>query len=319
MPMLASGNGTQLWPLSTLDVSVGVSAHNEERNIKQLLEALAAVPFLEEIIVVSSGSTDRTDPIVKERALIDSRVKLIIQPARLGKVKAVNAIIDACGSDVLVFMSADTLPSAETVASLIRWFEDPTVGAVSARPVPVNKKKGFGYVAHIMWSAHWRYLWNLASSGNLAHVSGEMCAFRVTLLATLPEDVINEDAYMATVTAKRKGFRILLDPNAVVYMKAPTSVVELIEQRRRVVAGHRQVVEKTGHVPTVLAASWWMYPSATISTALAVFREFGLRLCVWGLVLLLCELLAFALTSRVFGNKTHLPWKTLKSTKSVTR
>jgi cellulose synthase/poly-beta-1,6-N-acetylglucosamine synthase-like glycosyltransferase len=281
-----------------------------------LLEVLTAVPFLREIIVVSSGSTDRTDPIVRDRASVDPRVKLISQRARAGKAKAVNDLVDACRCDVLVFASADTLPTEKSVASLIRWFADPTVGTVSARPVPVNAKKGFGYVAHVMWSAHWRYLWNLASMGKLAHVSGEMCAFRSKLLTPIPDDIINDDAYLATVT-KRAGLRTILDPSAIVYMKVPTNPVELIDQRRRVLAGHRQVIERTGRFPTVLATSWWIYLPASIRTFLGVFHEFGVKTWVWGLVLLLCELVAMVLTSRVFGHKTHLLWKPARSTKSL--
>jgi len=314
--VLADAESSQQMCLSSLNVVVGVCAHNEEKNVGRLLEVLASVHFPSEIVVVSSGSTDRTDAIVREHRSADSRVKLIIEPVRSGKAKAVNTIMNACRSDVLVLVSGDTLPARESIARLVRWFDDPGVGAVSARPVPVNPRKGFGWVAHIMWSAHWHYLWNLTQSTKLGHVSGEMCAFSSQALAPLPQDIINEDAYMATV-ANRTGFRMLLDPEAIVYMKAPTGIMELIDQRRRVLAGHRQVKQKTGHYPTVLAASWWMYRSASIRTLFSILREFRLRTWVWGPVLLLCEILALALTLQLFGHKTHLLWKPVKSTKNL--
>lgn len=301
---------------STLDVAVGICVYNEEKNIGQLLQLLAAVPFIRRIVVVSSGSTDETNLIVNQRASIDPRISLIVQPTRLGKAKAVNSVIQACRSDILVFIAGDTLPVAESVASLVKWFKDPRVGAVSARPVPVNPKKGFGYVAHIMWSAHWHYLWYLMQSGKLAHVSGEMCAFLSNLLMPIPNDIINEDAYLARL-AGRTGFRILLDPAAIVHIKAPTNASELIDQRRRVLAGHKQVLRRTGHFPTVLATSWWLFPFASFRTLQAVFREVGLKTYVWGFVLLLCELTAGVLASRIFGGKLHLPWKPIASTKNL--
>ena len=64
-------------------VSVGVMAYNEERNIGKLLEALTSQlvsnDVISEIIVVSSGSTDRTDEIVSEWCERDERIALIRQ------------------------------------------------------------------------------------------------------------------------------------------------------------------------------------------------------------------------------------------------
>jgi hypothetical protein len=87
-----------------------------------------------------------------------------------------------------------------------------------------------------------------------------MCAFLTTLLAKLPEDVINEDAYMATI-AECEGLGIFIDKDAIVHVKPPTSIVELADQKRRIAVGHKQVVKKTGYFPTVLATSWWVYPN----------------------------------------------------------
>lgn len=300
-----------------MKVAVGICAYNEEKNIGRLLEELATTPMLNEIIVVSSGSTDRTNRIVNERSSMDSRVRLIVEPARAGKAKAVNVIIHACRSDVIVFISADTLPERGSIARLVRWFEDPRIGAASARPVPVNCKRGFGHAAHIMWSAHWLYLWNLMLHGNLAHVSGEMCALSAKLLNPLPTEIINEDAYIATIMKRTARRGVILDPSARVFIKAPTNVVDLIDQRHRVLAGHKQIRKTTGYFPTVLTASWWMYPLASIHTATAVFREFGLKVWAWGVVLLFCEVLANAFASGIFGHSTQLLWKPIRSTKRV--
>ena len=53
-----------------MDVSVGIMAFNEEKNMGRLLKALLSQELkkvrIEEIIVVSDGSTDKTNEIVKE-------------------------------------------------------------------------------------------------------------------------------------------------------------------------------------------------------------------------------------------------------------
>jgi len=55
---------------------------------------------ISEIIVVSSGSTDRADEIVKEYSNIDDRIILIRQPQRRGKASAINEILKASTNDI---------------------------------------------------------------------------------------------------------------------------------------------------------------------------------------------------------------------------
>ena len=51
-----------------MDVSIGIMAYNEEKNIGNLLKTLLKqnLSFVKEIIVVNSGSTDKTAKIVKK-------------------------------------------------------------------------------------------------------------------------------------------------------------------------------------------------------------------------------------------------------------
>jgi len=269
---------------------------------------------LNEIVVISS-STDRTDLIVEEKKALDSRIILVRSPQREGKASAINAITSICKSDIAIFLCADTLPTAGSLTSVIRWFDDPRVGAVTGRPVPLNKRKSFGYVAHIMWYVHWKYLLKLSLNDNLAHVSGEMCAFRTDLLAQLPTDVINDDSYMAVVWARMRGYRIVLDSNAIVYMRAPENIVELIEQRRRVNAGHLQTRKMTRHVPTVFTASCNRHPREAIDTVDDVFREFGLSALAWGSVLMFSEIVAFVLG--FLGSDSLAVWEQVPTTKNL--
>ncbi len=77
-----------------ISVSVGVCAYNEENNIGYALESVTSQALdgfsLQEIIVVSSASTDRTDDIVRDHSTKDGRVRLIAQEQRKGKTSAVN-------------------------------------------------------------------------------------------------------------------------------------------------------------------------------------------------------------------------------------
>ena len=70
----------------SLRLSVGIPAYNEEANIGRLLKALLNQELprwlkLEEIVVVASGCTDRTEDIVRSFEEQDERVKLVVELA----------------------------------------------------------------------------------------------------------------------------------------------------------------------------------------------------------------------------------------------
>ena len=63
--------------LASVPCTVGIFAHNEEANIAQLLQIMLEQELkkveIREIIVVSSGSTDQTDSIVRQYGQKDRR------------------------------------------------------------------------------------------------------------------------------------------------------------------------------------------------------------------------------------------------------
>ena len=78
-------------------VSVLVPAYNEARNISRLLRGLSdqkvSCANISEIVVVASGCTDQTHERVLDAAREDSRIRLIVQDVRMGKVSAINAFL----------------------------------------------------------------------------------------------------------------------------------------------------------------------------------------------------------------------------------
>ena len=80
-----------------VNCSVGIMAHNEEANIGRtihaVLEQQGPSVRIEEVIVVASGCTDRTVPIVAEIALQEPRVRLCVQEKREGKASAINLFL----------------------------------------------------------------------------------------------------------------------------------------------------------------------------------------------------------------------------------
>jgi biofilm PGA synthesis N-glycosyltransferase PgaC len=116
--------------------SVGVTAYNEEANIGQLLDALLEQHLYEaeiaEIIVVASGCTDNTVPIVEGYVARNPLIRLHVQPKREGKTAAINIFLANASEQICVLESGDTLPHEEAVEHMVRMFTDPTVGMVGA-------------------------------------------------------------------------------------------------------------------------------------------------------------------------------------------
>ncbi len=98
----------------SIGCSVGIMAYNEEANIartiKAVLEQTGPSFQLEEIIVVASGCTDRTVPIVSEIALQEPRVRLCVQEKREGKASAINLFLKQATSPVVILIGADIIP-----------------------------------------------------------------------------------------------------------------------------------------------------------------------------------------------------------------
>lgn len=92
---------------SKIKCSLGVFAYNEAENIIPLLEALVNQKLekveIEEIIVVSSGSTDMADELVTQFAETHPQVRLIRQAKREGKSVTINLTPAGPNRDVTIW------------------------------------------------------------------------------------------------------------------------------------------------------------------------------------------------------------------------
>src|SRR6185437_2039791 len=102
--------------------SIGIMAYNEEANITRTLEAVLdqrGPSFqIEEVIVVASGCTDRTVPIVSEIALKEPRVRVCVQEKREGKASAINLFLKQATSPIVILVGADIIPETSSIENL---------------------------------------------------------------------------------------------------------------------------------------------------------------------------------------------------------
>jgi biofilm PGA synthesis N-glycosyltransferase PgaC len=287
---------------------VGIMAYNEEANIGRLLGALleqkTRVASLDEIVIVASGCTDRTEAIVQGFAARDRRVRLLTQARKEGKAAAVNLLLRATECEVVILESADTLPLPETIEELVGPLQDPAVGMVGGHPVPTNSRDTFmGYAAHLVWELHHRIA--------LRHPKmGELIAFR-NVFRQIPHDTAVDEASIEPLIVGQ-GLRLCYAPRAVVYNRGPERAAEFVKQRRRVYAGHLYVKDTLGYKVSTMSpvrSAWALLRSARLD-----WRYF-----VWapGVVTLEAYVRLLAAYDYVFRKRNPYNWSMAASTKRL--
>ena len=256
------------------ECSVGVMAYNEEANIADALTSILGQRLvtgrIAEVIVVASGCEDRTGQIVVDIARREPRVCLIEQERREGKASAVNVFINAARSPVLAMVGADVLVRDGTLDALVSHFEDPTVGMVGGHPTPVNSEASFlGYAVHLQWRLHDRIA---RESPKL----GEIVAFRNVIPGIPLDTAVDEVSIEALITGL--GYRLVYEPDAIVYNRGPATIADFLRQRRRIHAGHLRVREQQGYSPPTMSVgriARALWGTATLTTPRAVLWSIG--------------------------------------------
>ncbi|EMR73925.1 glycosyl transferase, partial [Thaumarchaeota archaeon SCGC AB-539-E09] len=125
-----------------MKVMIGIAAYEEEGNIENLLEFLIndSMNYIDEVYVVSSGSKDRTDDIVSLYSRKNSRINLILEDKRNGKVSALNQLLSILENDydIMVYMGADNMPEKGSINHLLECIKQDDIMIVGGRPLPLN-------------------------------------------------------------------------------------------------------------------------------------------------------------------------------------
>lgn len=148
--VLGPKNSESPWP----KVSLIVTAHNEEARIEEKIANCLAIDYPNiEVLVASDCSTDATDAIVERYS--SGNLILARAPERKGKEHAQYQAIAKATGEILVFSDVATSIPQDALRKLVRYFQDPAVGAVSSEDRFISRDGrivGEGaYVRYEMW------------------------------------------------------------------------------------------------------------------------------------------------------------------------
>ena len=198
------------------NVTVLIAAFNEEDCIGSTIQNKLELDYPGdklEIIVVSDGSTDRTDEIVAQYA--SDRVRLIRQSTRCGKTRALNLGVNAARGDVIVFCDANSMYRADAVGKLLRSFSDSTVGYVTGKMMYSNAEGssvGAGCSTYMKYENLIRE-WE-TRVGSIVGVDGGIDAIRKELYVEMRDDQLPD--FVLPMSVVEQGYRVVYEPEAIV-------------------------------------------------------------------------------------------------------
>jgi len=196
-------------------VTIIISAFNEQAHIADTIDNKLQQDYPPdnlEIIVVSDGSTDRTDEIVQ--SLADNRVRFIQQLPRQGKTAALNLAIQYAKGEIIVFSDANSIYRKDAIRYLVANFTDPQVGYVTGKMLYTHADGspiGTGCSAYM----HYENFIRLQESrfNSIVGVDGGIDAIRASLYRTMNPDQLPD--FVQPLHVIEQGYRVIYEPRAV--------------------------------------------------------------------------------------------------------
>lgn len=125
-------------------VSVLIPMHNEESVCRGVLDRLLIADYdfdKFEIIPINDFSEDDTQKILEDYASKHPIIKPIHRyEGDRGKPAALNEALKVATGDVIIVFDADYLPPRSIIKNIAVCFNDPQIGAVMGRVIPVNTR-----------------------------------------------------------------------------------------------------------------------------------------------------------------------------------
>ncbi|WP_372655366.1 glycosyltransferase family 2 protein [Halobacteriovorax sp.] len=214
-----------------------IAAYNEVDNIEEKIINTLSIDYpknLLEIIVVSDGSDDGTDAIVKKYE--DRGVKLYRVEGRVGKTEARNQAVLSNRNEIIVFSDATAEYEADAVKKLVRNFSDPKIGMVSGNLIyKDDANSNIGMATKLYWKYESLIKKSQGKMKTLTGAIGCINAFRRECYTVLPENIIED--FTEPLTIILNGYDIAFEEEAIAYERTTQKSSQEFHMRVRVIRG----------------------------------------------------------------------------------
>ncbi len=246
------------WP----PISILVPCFNEGENANETLDTAAAVDYPEfEVIAINDGSRDNTAEVLDRVAARIPKLRVVHLASNQGKATALNAGALLARHELLTCIDGDALLDPQALRWIARVFRRGDIGGMAGNARIRNRTTllgklqvgEFASIIGLIRRAQTMY-------GRLFTVSGVICAFRKRALAeagwwsprTITDDID------VTWRVQMAGWRVIYEPNAIVWILMPETLRGLWRQRLRWAEGGVQMMQAffrpmlAGRAPSLL-------------------------------------------------------------------
>jgi biofilm PGA synthesis N-glycosyltransferase PgaC len=221
-------------------VSVIIAVHNGARFIRDKIESVLRLDYprdLLEVIVVSDGSTDETDEIVREFA---ARGVRLMPVARGGKCAALNAAIPTARGEILLLTDVRQEIEPASLRKLVQCYADQSVGAVSGELIIRKGERQDEAETRLYWLYESWIRKQLGRLDSIFGATGPFYSIRRRLTVPIPPDILLDDVYLP-MPAFLQGYRLIVEPEARAY-DYPTTRDTEFGRKVRTLAGNYQIL-----------------------------------------------------------------------------
>jgi poly-beta-1,6-N-acetyl-D-glucosamine synthase len=226
-------------------VSVVMVVRNEERWLEGKLRNLLELDYPAErcrLVVVSDGSTDRTETILREHAA-NPRIHAVMNALSAGKASGLNDAMTWAQGDLVLFTDVRQKIEPDALRLLAENFADPAVGCASGELMLGDPKRGEAATGTgLYWKIEKKIRELESASGSVVGATGALYAVRRELVPTLPVGTILDDVYIP-MSAVRQGFRVVFDGRAHAWDVPDLGAQREFGRKVRTLSGNYQLMQ----------------------------------------------------------------------------
>ena len=241
----------RLWPCSIARagcepaISIVMVVRNEQEAVGEKLRNLRSLDYPQDhcqIVVISDGSADGTDAILKDHAG-DPRMIVLRKQFSQGKASGLNDALAAATGEIVVFVDARQQIEPGALRAMVENFADPSIGCVSGElmigdPALGESGQGMG----LYWKIEKKIREWESASGSVVGATGALYAVRRELVGRIPEGTILDDLYVPMRVVKQ-GCRVVLDGRARAWDRADLGAGREFSRKVRTLSGNYQLVQ----------------------------------------------------------------------------
>jgi cellulose synthase/poly-beta-1,6-N-acetylglucosamine synthase-like glycosyltransferase len=235
-------------PLNTIEwenlpqITLLIAAFNEKDYVAKKVANSLQLHYPKEKLTqmwVTDGSNDGTPELLKQFPF----VKVLHQPARMGKIAAMNRAMKLVNTEIVVFSDANTLLGQESIQIIAQLFANPKTGCVSGeKRIALSGKMAASSAGE---GIYWKYESTLkkwdAELNTAVGAAGELFAIRTQLYQEVEADTLLDD-FIISLRIAMQGYKIEYNPQAYAMETASANVKEELKRKIRIAAGGIQSV-----------------------------------------------------------------------------